>query len=639
MADVFIYNLTTIGGIDPSNDWMIIEDTSTGETKKTAPGQLPISTATQTALDTKVDENAAITGATKAKITYDAKGLVTAGADLSASDMPTGINAANISSGLISNAEFDYLNGLSDNIQTQLNATQTALDTKVDENAAITGATKTKITYDAKGLVTAGADLAASDLPTGIDAAKISSGSISNAEFDYLNGLSDNIQTQLNGKQQSLTLTTTGTSGAATLVGGTLNIPQYSGGGASGVSQIVAGTNVTISPVGGTGVVTINATGGGGGGGGTVTNVSALTLGTSGTDLSSTVANSTTTPVITLNVPNASASNRGALTSTDWSTFNGKQANLVSGTNIKTVNSTSLLGSGNVDVQATITGAATTITTSDLTVSRALTSNASGKVAVSATTDTELGYVSGVTSAIQTQIDSKQATLVSGTNIKTINSTSLLGSGDIVLSASPSGVAGAIQFSDGSAFASDAANLFWDDTNNRLGVGTNAPSATAHLKGSGSTSATTSLLVQNSAGTNALQIRDDRVTNFEVPVSINGWNIISSDAKIGITPYSSGLGTLFNSTTPNGASYLPCTFWISNFFIEGSGGTQIGNSTGSINASAKLQVDSTTKGFLPPRMTTTQKNAIASPAAGLVVYDNTTNKLCCYDGSTWNDLF
>lgn len=58
---------------------------------------------------------------------------------------------------------------------------------------------------------------------------------------------------------------------------------------------------------------------------GTVTSVAALTLGTSGTDLSSTVANGTTTPVITLNVPTASATNRGALSSSDWSTFNGKQ--------------------------------------------------------------------------------------------------------------------------------------------------------------------------------------------------------------------------------------------------------------------------------------------------------------------------
>jgi len=55
-----------------------------------------------------------------------------------------------------------------------------------------------------------------------------------------------------------------------------------------------------------------------------VTSVAALTLGTTGTDLTSTVANGTTTPVITLNVPTASASNRGALSSTDWSIFNGK---------------------------------------------------------------------------------------------------------------------------------------------------------------------------------------------------------------------------------------------------------------------------------------------------------------------------
>jgi len=61
---------------------------------------------------------------------------------------------------------------------------------------------------------------------------------------------------------------------------------------------------------------------------GTVTSVAALTLGTTGTDLSSTVANGTTTPVITLNVPTASATNRGALSSADWTTFNNKQSAL-----------------------------------------------------------------------------------------------------------------------------------------------------------------------------------------------------------------------------------------------------------------------------------------------------------------------
>jgi hypothetical protein len=50
-------------------------------------------------------------------------------------------------------------------------------------------------------------------------------------------------------------------------------------------------------------------------------------------------------------------------------------------------------------------------------------------------------------------------------------------------------------------------------------------------------------------------------------------------------------------------------------------------------------VVSTTKGLLPPRMTTIQKTAIVTPASGLIVYDTTTNKLCCYNGTIWNDLF
>jgi hypothetical protein len=55
------------------------------------------------------------------------------------------------------------------------------------------------------------------------------------------------------------------------------------------------------------------------------------------------------------------------------------------------------------------------------------------------------------------------------------------------------------------------------------------------------------------------------------------------------------------------------------------------------NASAKVQIDSTTLGFLPPRMTTTQKNAIGTPAAGLVVYDTTLNKLCVYT-TAWETI-
>ena len=57
---------------------------------------------------------------------------------------------------------------------------------------------------------------------------------------------------------------------------------------------------------------------------------------------------------------------------------------------------------------STVTGAVTTILSADLTSSKALQSNASGKVEASAVTNTELNYVSGVTSSIQTQLDNKE---------------------------------------------------------------------------------------------------------------------------------------------------------------------------------------------------------------------------------------
>ena len=173
------------------------------------------------------------------------------------------------------------------------------------------------------------------------------------------------------------------------------------------------------------------------------------------------IATNTTTKVQLGNLPVPSSVTTALAT---------KQDSLVSGTNIKTINSTSVLGSGDIAVQET---------------------------------------------------------LVSGTNIKTLNNTSLLGSGNITLTANPSGVAGAIQFSNGSAFASDASNLFWDDTNNRLGVGTNTPTATTHIKGSGSTSATTALLVQNSAGVASLQVLDD------TSVFNNGKGAVASNTAFG----------------------------------------------------------------------------------------------------------
>jgi hypothetical protein len=94
---------------------------------------------------------------------------------------------------------------------------------------------------------------------------------------------------------------------------------------------------------------------------GTVTSVAALTLGTTGTDLSSTVATGTTTPVITLQVPTASATNRGALSAADWTTFNNKTSNTGTVTSVGgtgTVNGLTLTGtvttSGNLTLGGTL---------------------------------------------------------------------------------------------------------------------------------------------------------------------------------------------------------------------------------------------------------------------------------------------
>ena len=97
----------------------------------------------------------------------------------------------------------------------------------------------------------------------------------------------------------------------------------------SGSSYIATAVNTNQQPPNGTYWNLLAQKGANGSGAGTVTSVAALTLGTTGTDLSSSVANSTSTPVITLNVPTASATNRGVLSSTDWSTFNSKGSGTV----------------------------------------------------------------------------------------------------------------------------------------------------------------------------------------------------------------------------------------------------------------------------------------------------------------------
>ena len=73
-------------------------------------------------------------------------------------------------------------------------------------------------------------------------------------------------------------------------------------------------------------------------------------------------------------------------------------------------------------------------------------------------------------------------------------------------------------------------------------------------------------------------------------------------------------------------------------FISTISLAQVGIGTNSPNASAKLDITSTTQGFLPPRMTSTQRNAISSPVAGLTIWNTTYVQLEVYNGSLWVNM-
>ena len=132
------------------------------------------------------------------------------------------------------------------------------------------------------------------------------------------------------------------------------------------------------------------------------------------------------------------------------------------GTNVSTFTANA---SSNVICNITVPTQASDISAEpaiSLTASRALVSDSSGKVAVSSITNTELGYVSGVTSAIQTQLNAKQASLISGTNIKTINGSSVLGSGNLTIQTG-SGVP-PISGNSGKLLTNDGSSTFWGST-------------------------------------------------------------------------------------------------------------------------------------------------------------------------------
>ena len=162
------------------------------------------------------------------------------------------------------------------------------------------------------------------------------------------------------------------------------------------------------------------------------------------------------------------------------------------------------------------------------------------------------------------------------------------------------------------------------------GVGINVTPAAftrMHIKGLGTTSATTALLVQNSAGTDLLKVQDNGEVVVPTTLKASSFNV-----QLGrIYPFSQDGDLGWNAST---------SYHFRNIYSKGvTHITDNAASSTTLDASAKLQVDSTTQGFLPPRMTTTERDAITTPAAGLMVYNTDTNTAECWNGSSWMPMF
>ena len=105
----------------------------------------------------------------------------------------------------------------------------------------------------------------------------------------------------------------------------------------------------------------------------------------------------------------------------------------------------------------------------------------------------------------------------------------------------------------------------------------------------------------------------------------------------GINGATGATGFLSSGTAAGNTPYWDGTNWILNGTNFYNNGSNIGVGTTTPNASAKLEVNSTVQGFLPPRMTTAQRDAILSPAAGLTIYNTTVNCLQWWNGTSWYD--
>jgi hypothetical protein len=184
------------------------------------------------------------------------------------------------------------------------------------------------------------------------------------------------------------------------------------------------------------------------------------------------------------------------------------------------------------------------------------------------------------------------------------------------------GTSGSIIYIDSSSnLAQDNANLFYDATNKRVGIGTTAPKAPLHILTSGTTGLGTTLSGRGLAISG---------TTSNSRIYLESTNATSGQRVFMLTNESGSL--TINSTNDSGISYVTQNILSLNYNgFNSMGGTPVTN--------VILSLQSTTAAFMPPIMTTTQKAAIGSPVAGMVVFDTTLGKLSVYgNGGTWETV-
>jgi hypothetical protein len=302
-------------------------------------------------------------------------------ANLTASRALTSDGSGKVAVSAVTATELGHLDGVTSNVQTQLNAKQ----------ATVTGAATT-IT---------GSNLAASRAVASDASGKVVASDVTSTELGYLDGVTSSIQTQLNGKAA-----TSHNHAATQITSGVLDTARL-GSGTPSVSTFLRGDGSWASLPGGSatwGAIT-----------GTLSDQTDLQTALNGKAASS--HTHAATDVVSGTFATARLGSGTASSSTflrgdgSWSAIPAQGVSWGSITG-SLVDQTDLNIALNAK-QATITGGATSIASANLTASRALVSDASGKVGASAVTSTELGYLDGVTSSVQTQLNGKEPTLAS----------------------------------------------------------------------------------------------------------------------------------------------------------------------------------------------------------------------------------